>query len=101
MGIGNALNTYKICGRIDTLNPAILPSQDNSFLDMSLSYVSNLASKGLMLALAKNSVEFVRIMPKYGMPFLLHVQGRVCCSLLLIIFSKPRFKITDLVKLTL
>lgn len=73
MGFGSALNMYRICGRTDILNAANLSSQDNSFLAMTLSWVSSLANKGLMLVLANDSMELVRVIPRYGMPFLLQV----------------------------
>lgn len=73
MAISKAQNTYKICDRIDILNAAILPSQDNSFFKMYFHWVSSLAIKGVMLVLTRDDVEVVRVIPRYGMSWLLHV----------------------------
>lgn len=63
---------YKICGKIDILKATILPNQDISFLVIYFSWVSSLAINGLMLALVREEVVFIRVIFKYNMLFLLH-----------------------------
>lgn len=81
------------------MNPAILPSQDNSLFEMSVSCFSSLVMNGLRLASAKDEVVLVRVVPRYEIPFLLHVYGRVFCNRFFVVWETPKSSIRDLVKL--
>lgn len=48
---------------------------------ISFSWDSSLVVSGLMFASVNEEVVFVKVTPKYVMPFLLHVYGSVFCSM--------------------
>lgn len=91
---------YRICGRTDILNAAILPNHDNSVLEMLVS-CSILAMSDFRLASIKVEVVLVNVIPKYENPFVLHKYGGESCNNLFVDRGTPTSSIMDLVKLTL
>lgn len=64
MGIGSALKTYTICGRISILNAANLPNHDSSRLAMFLVWVSILVRMGLTFVSTSVLVVLVKVITK-------------------------------------
>lgn len=93
MWIGNVRNMNNIQGKIDILKAAILPSQDNSFFEILCNCVSILVISGLRLALISEAVVLVSVIPRYVMPFVLHVYGRLFCNMDRVLGGTPMLRI--------